>query len=160
MIGNRARRQAQVELAMVRDGPDLNRSALARELGADRATIQRDIKAVRERWAALRMAEGEDLLAEVAGTAAVQAMIAREALGQYERLTRKGGEGTHHGAAIGYLRTALVATEQRAKLLGLADIGPEEVGEMKVIVEHEYPPGMEPIKVYTPARGRGVQNRE
>ena len=132
MVG-RAARQARVEVALARDG-EVNKSGLARELGVSRRTIRRDVAAVRVRWAALEAASGRNLLAERAGTAVMLGVVAQEALAQYTKVA--GSAQPHHGAAVGYLRTAMTALEKRAKLLGLDTVQPEEVLDQVVTVRY------------------------
>ena len=117
-------RRAEVETALVRAGGKVNMSALGRELGVSRWTIRRDVEVVKGRWRALAGYHGVEVLAERAASASALAAIAEEALGQYTRLA---GEPGQHGAAIGYLRTAMQALGQRATLMGLPKRPPVRV---------------------------------
>lgn len=116
-----AERRALVESRMLRVGVNCNRSQLARELGVSRWTIQRDIKAVKARWAALSGLTLADLYAERARAASALEGIARTARSQYVRYMVIAPEWP---ATQAYLRTAMQAIEKRARLLGLDRLGP------------------------------------
>ena len=136
MTSRIARRRAEVELALVREGEGLKVGELARELGVSRWTVQRDVGIVRERWALVERATGRDLDGERARTAAGYEVVATLAWEQYLRLAK---ESSNHNAAVGYLRTALDALAKRAKLLGLeAPVAREEAAEGERTVVMRY----------------------
>jgi len=116
----RAKRRAKVEMALVRGGGEVNVSALARELGVSRGTVRRDVAAVRWRWVGLTLVPNAGIALEEdrARTAGMYELVAREALGQYERLAGE-TDRPGHSAAVGYLRVAMEALGRRGKLLGL-----------------------------------------
>jgi hypothetical protein len=142
-----ARRRARVELALVREGDGLNVSALARELGVSRWTVDRDIAHLRARWETVERIGGRDLDAERSRTAAVYEAVAAQAWEQYARLA---AERPEHRTTVNCLRVIADAYEKRARLLGLEERTPEEAGEQNFVVEFSYPEGARPLTLPPP----------